>query len=97
MAYDVRMRMPDGNVAWLRMAGRRPPPCVKCGAVSTRLCDWKLRSSDRTPPRPAKSKLAQTCSAPICDLCTSSPAPNKDLCPTHTAEWEQRCGKKEKG
>jgi hypothetical protein len=81
MPYDVHVRMPDGNVAILRMAGRRPRPCVKCGAVSTRLCDWKISGG--------KVRL-RTCSAPICDSCTSSPAPGKDLCPTHAAEWAKR-------
>jgi hypothetical protein len=92
MPYDLRVRMPNGNVGWLRMSGKRPGPCVKCGAASTRLCDWILKSSDTPPPiiGRAKSRRVRTCSTPICDACTSSPAPNKDLCPTHDAEWKAR-------
>jgi hypothetical protein len=97
MPYDVRIRMPDGNVAWLRMAGKRPAPCAQCGAPSAKLCDWILKSSDTQPPPivgRAKSRRVRTCSTPICDACTSSPAPGKDLCPTHAAEWEIRLQKR---
>jgi hypothetical protein len=96
MSYDVRVRMPWGATGILRMSGRRPPPCVKCGAVSTRLCDWKIKSSatmaDRYAPgrAPGQATRGKTCSAPICDHCTYSPASDKDLCPTHAAEWRRR-------
>jgi hypothetical protein len=94
MPYDLRVRMPNGNVGWLRMAGKRPAPCVKCGAVSTRLCDWIIKDSERPhPPIVGRAKARRprkTCSTPICDACTSSPAPGKDLCPTHAAEWKAR-------
>lgn len=79
MPYDVRVKI-GGNVGWLRMAGRRPRRC-RCGAEATRLCDWKTRA---TPHNIA------TCDEPLCDSCTSSPAPNKDLCPTHAAQWKAR-------
>ena len=42
------------------------------------LCDWKV---------PLKRG---TCDAAVCVNCSTSPAPNKDLCPTHAkafAEW----------
>jgi hypothetical protein len=48
--------------------------CVKCGQEAARLCDWKVG-------------LGRTCDRPICDACTSSPAPDKDLCPTHAKTW----------
>lgn len=81
MPYDVHMRLPGGNVAILRMAGRRPPRCL-CGAESTRLCDWKMAARSL-----ARGK-AVTCDVPLCDSCTWSPAPDKDLCPSHAAEWK---------
>lgn len=83
MSYCVRVKTPDGHMAIIRMSGRRPPPCVKCGAISSRLCDWKLAPAG-APPRRLK-----TCSAPLCADCASSPAPDKDLCPTHAAMWSQ--------
>lgn len=53
----------------------------KCGRRSTKLCDWKI---------PAKK--SGTCDVPLCDRCTYEPAPDKDLCPKHRAEWEARRG-----
>lgn len=82
MPYDIRVRMPGGDLAFLRMAGKRPRRC-RCGAESTRLCDWKtLKTGVRL--------RSVTCDEPLCDNCTSSPAPDKDLCPTHAAEWKAR-------
>lgn len=49
----------------------------KCGRSALLLCDWK---------QPAKN--SGTCDAPICDRCTTSPAPGKDLCSAHAAEFE---------
>ena len=54
----------------------------KCGNRATLLCDWK-----RTKGRPG------TCDKPICSRCTTSPAPDKDLCPDHAAafaEWKRQ-------
>jgi hypothetical protein len=87
MPYDVRIQI-GGNVGWLRMAGRRPRPC-RCGADSTRLYDWKTGATSR-----GGRLKAVTCDEPLCDTCTSSPAPDKDLCPTHAAEWLARTGAK---
>lgn len=50
-----------------------------CGAVSTQLCDWKV-----------PSKRSGTCDKPLCRRCTHVPAPDKDLCPAHAAEWKAR-------
>lgn len=49
---------------------RAPLPCICCGWISTRECDWRLDSG-------------KTCDAPLCDCCTTSPAPDKDICPAH--------------
>jgi hypothetical protein len=93
MPYDVRMRMPNGDIAWLRMAGRRPASCIVCGAPSTKLCDWKIKDTERPHPpivgRAKSRRPRKTCSAPMCESCTSSPAPGKDLCPSHAEEWQQ--------
>lgn len=72
--------LPGGQTAIV--CGPRPKP-KKCGCGSgwpaTLLCDWK------TPDGPVP-----TCDAPICRRCTHVPAPDKDLCPTHAAEWKAR-------
>jgi len=67
--------LPGGGTVHLNF-GRKgnknaPAPCCKCGCISSRLCDWKL---DIGGPE---------CDAPICESCTWSPAPDKDLCPRH--------------
>jgi len=49
---------------------RAPLPCCCCGWISTRECDWSI-----APGR--------TCDNPLCDHCTTSPAPGKDICPAH--------------
>lgn len=54
--------------------------CVGCGQRnSTRLCDARL-----------KGQGGKTCDAPICTGCTHQPAADKDLCPTHAAQWKAR-------
>jgi hypothetical protein len=47
-----------------------------CGADAPLLCDWKV---------PAKK--SGTCDRPICEACSTSPEPGKDLCPEHTSAW----------
>lgn len=47
-----------------------------CDRHATRLCDWKLGANKGT------------CDALMCEEHTSAPAPNKDLCAKHAAEWE---------
>lgn len=86
MPYDVRVRMPNGDLAFLRMAGKRPRRC-RCGAESTRLCDWK------TGATAGRRLKAVTCDEPLCDTCASSPAADKDLCPSHAALWKARTEK----
>lgn len=76
----TRVTLPGGQAAIV--CGPRPK-AKKCGCGSGRratlLCDWK------TPDGPA-----ETCDAPICGDCTHVPAPDKDLCPKHAAEWKAR-------
>lgn len=80
----ARLRAPEKHMrctrvriggAWAIICGKhRIAACVKCGCIATRECDWKL-GRDRT------------CDAALCDSCTASPAPGKDLCPEHAEAW----------
>lgn len=56
----------------------RTPRCA-CGAPAPLLCDWKVDGGKDG-----------RCSKPICEACTHKPAPGKDLCPAHAAEWRAR-------
>lgn len=71
-----RVSLQGGGTA-IVCTGRRSQRC-KCGKSATLLCDWKV-------PR----KKSGTCDAPICALCTTKPAPDKDLCPKHGDEFEK--------
>lgn len=53
-----------------------PTQRCRCGKRATLLCDWKV-----------PSKQSGTCDAPMCTNCTSSPAPEKDLCAKHATAW----------
>jgi len=66
------IRLPDGSGAIVCGPTRR----CKCGRRATLECDWKV-----------PLRRSGTCDAPICASCTTSPAPDKDLCPTHAAEF----------
>lgn len=71
------VKLPGGVSAIVCTSGRRKR-CA-CGKPSTRLCDWKV-----------PGKKSGTCDQPICAGCTHVPAPDKDLCPKHAAEWKAR-------
>lgn len=53
-----------------------PDRRCRCGRKADRLCDWK-----------DAGKKSGTCDTPLCAKCATSPAPEKDLCPRHAAEW----------
>lgn len=55
---------------------RSKPRCRACGKPAPLLCDWKV-----------PTRKSGTCDAPICANCSTSPAPDKDLCPTHAQAW----------
>lgn len=67
--------VPGGGVAIVCGVRRRKCPC---GRRATRECDWKV-----------PSRKSGTCDKPLCDRCTSSPAPDKDLCPAHAEAFEE--------
>lgn len=70
-----RVTLPGGIAAIV--CGTRGARRCACGRKSTLLCDWRV---------PARK--SGTCDAPICDQCSTRPAPDKDLCPAHAAEFE---------
>lgn len=70
--------MPDGGKAIVCSSGRR---CA-CGRRAPLLCDWKV-----------PTRKSGTCDKPICSRCSTTAAPDKDLCPTHAlayADWKAK-------
>jgi hypothetical protein len=76
--------VPGGGTA-IVCGTRRRQRCA-CGQPSTLVCDWKVTA-----------KKSGTCDAPICSKCSTSPAPDKDLCPKHAAESEPYFSKAMRG
>jgi hypothetical protein len=68
-----------GGATGIICTGRRPRKKCLCGRVATLLCDWKTPEATR-----------RTCDAHLCLRCTTSPAPDKDLCAKHAKEFESR-------
>lgn len=69
------VRLADGT--GMIICGTRPRPrCVRCGNRADLECDWKV-----------PGRASGTCDKPICARCTTSPAPEKDLCPDHAEAW----------
>jgi hypothetical protein len=66
------VRLPTGGAAIVCSTSRR---CA-CGKRAALLCDWKVSANP-----------SGTCDAPVCQACTTSPAPDKDLCPRHAKQW----------
>jgi len=62
-----QVTMPGGGRAIV--CGTRRRELCACGRPATLLCDWKVHGG--------------TCDADLCTECTTSPAPDKDLCATH--------------
>lgn len=71
------VKLPTGETA-IVCTSRRRQRCA-CGRPATKLCDWKV-----------KERASGTCDRPLCSACTHVPAPDKDLCPRHAAEWRSR-------
>lgn len=72
------IELPGGVRGIVCGRSKRRPKCKGCGAPATLECDWKK-------PR----KRSGTCYAPICDRCSVSPAPDKDLCPDHAIKFKE--------
>ena len=71
------VQLPGGGSAIVCTSGRRLK-CVGCGKPARLLCDWK------TP-----GVRNGTCDAPVCERCSTKPAPDKDLCPAHAEAYER--------
>ncbi|MBC2668737.1 hypothetical protein ACFOON_15285 [Novosphingobium piscinae] len=78
-----RVTLPGGGHAIVCGSFKRQK--CECGRRATLLCDWK------TPNTVRKS---QTCDAPLCERCSTKPAPDKDLCSRHAREFERWKGGK---
>jgi len=70
------VQLPGGGHAILCGPRQKPKRCP-CGSgeAADLLCDWKLPAGG-------------TCDAELCVLCSTKPAADKDLCPTHAAAWK---------
>jgi hypothetical protein len=71
------VNLPGGGVMIACGARRRDKRC-KCGRIASLLCDWKV-----------KRKKSGTCDKPICEQCSMSPAPDKDLCLDHAEKFKR--------
>ena len=69
------VRTPQGAAI---VCSRTEQPRCACGKRAALLCDWKV------PKNPSG-----TCDAPVCDACATSPAPGKDLCARHGADYRR--------
>lgn len=66
--------IPGGGRAIVCTQTRR----CKCGRRATLACDWKV-----------PTRKSGTCDKPLCDRCTTSPAPGKDLCAAHAEAFQE--------
>lgn len=70
-------RLPDGGTVHInfgRASNRKaPPPCCKCGWISSLLCDWKVDGRD--------------CDRPLCPTHAFEVGPGKHLCPAHVEAY----------
>ncbi|MBB5715426.1 hypothetical protein FHS94_002272 [Sphingomonas aerophila] len=66
--------MPGGGTA-IVCTSRTRQRCA-CGRPATLLCDWTV-----------ERQRSGTCDKPLCRTCSTSPAPDKDLCAAHATEF----------
>lgn len=85
-----RVSLPGGGFAIVcgtrASRGQRAQDRCACGRPATLLCDWKVTAPASCSAAVGR-KNSGTCDAPICASCATSPAPEKDLCPTHAAAF----------
>lgn len=72
-----RVTLPGGGTA-IVCGKRQPFDRCPCGRIASLLCDWKVETV----------RKSGTCDKPLCERCTTRPAPDKDLCPAHAAAFE---------
>ena len=75
----------DGLRAIVCGRTRLPAAVCACGNPATKLCDWVVV---RRALAQGHGFKVETCDAPLCDACTTAPAPGKDLCRPHALKWE---------
>lgn len=70
------VRFPGGS-AIVCMGRPRLRSCPNCGQKTRdpRECDWKIGDG-------------KTCDAKLCERCSFSPSPGKDLCPEHHTAFD---------
>lgn len=79
------VKMPGGGTAFV--CGPRPKvKRCSCGARGTLLCDWKTGKT-------AAGKV-KTCDRPICSAHAREVAPDKHLCPEHSAAYDEWLAKR---
>ena len=76
-----RVQLPGGQ--WAFVCGGHSRKRCKCGRRATLECDWKQ-----------PERKSGTCDKGICERCTVSPEPGKDLCPTHAEAYRQWLARK---
>lgn len=69
------LRLPNGQVAHVKLSGIRMKSWCQCGEAASLQCDWKLGRKTR-------------CDAAICAKHGKEVGPNKHLCPEHQAAYE---------
>lgn len=75
----VPFKSADGQTTGFMCTSRDRQPRCACGKAGVRRCDWKMTR-----------RKSGTCDKPLCATCSTQPAPDKDLCPEHAAEWKAR-------
>jgi hypothetical protein len=88
----AEMRLPDANGVAIVCGGRAIKPCVGCGQLATRLCDFKLVLTGVSGSGRAWRRHG-TCSAPICTNCMTHLPGDKDACPQHAAACLEACAR----
>lgn len=80
-------------VGWACQRGPvKLPPCYKCGAPSTKLCDHRdMESRYQTDTYGRKLRkiwipYLNTCDRPMCDACANHVDPDTDYCDEHNNE-----------
>jgi len=71
------LRMTDGTVIHVRMAGPKRRRCTFCDGLTPQN---RLRECDFLQPD------GRTCDRLMCATCAHQVGPNKDWCPTHAAQ-----------
>ena len=82
MAHCVRVELPGGAVALVRVDGPAGPrPCVVCGGIGTKQCDYPRK------PKPSRAR----CNAYMCATDSVNVGPDLDWC-TPCAEADAIAG-----